>query len=276
MRDPTRWRDDQTGLTASAGVLLRGARRPQPPGAYELERLGAAVDGISRRPPPPSGLRLALAAAVAFAIAGGGTFGWALHMRNEKRAAAVAAAAEAEAHEAAQARRPSIDRLARDRLARVALAPAAPAPSAPAAPMRARRHAPAEPRVAAPAPAPAEAVSPNDMLAREVPLIDAGRSELATAPSRALATLELHRREFPRGQLAAEREFLAVQALVQMNRIEDAKRRAEELATRFPASSYAARATRSIREIEAQRAAPGLDGSRGAQRPVMQHTSDRL
>jgi hypothetical protein len=265
MRDPTRWRDEQTGLTAGAGVLLRGARRPQPPGADDLERLGAAVDGISRRPPPPSGLRLAVAGLVAFAIAGGGTAGWALHLRNEKRAAAAAVAAEVEAREATRVRRPTV----------AALAPAAPAP-APAAPApRVRRHAPAEPRVAASAPV--ETASPNDMLAREVPLIDAGRSELATSPSRALAALETHRREFPRGQLAAEREFLAVQALVQMNRLEEAKRRAEELATRFPTSSYAARAARSIREIEAQRgAAPPLDGSRGAQRPGMQHTSDRL
>jgi hypothetical protein len=269
MSDPTRWRDDQTGLTAGAGVLLRGARRPQPPAAHELERLGAAIDGISRRPAPPSGLRLALAGIVAFAIAGGGTFGWALHVRNEKRAAAAAVAAEMEAREAARVRRPSV----------ATLEPAAPAPVAPAAPVRVRRHAPAEPRVAAPAPAPApvETVSANDMLAREVPLIDAGRSELATSPSRALATLETHRREFPRGQLAAEREFLAVQALVQMNRIEDAKKRASELATRFPTSSYAARAARSIQEIEAQRAAvPSLDGSRGTGRPGAQGASDRL
>jgi TolA-binding protein len=141
--------------------------------------------------------------------------------------------------------------------------------------VRIRRHAAAETRAAAPAPA--EDVSTNDTLAREIPLIDAGRSELAATPSRALATLEIHRREFPRGQLAAEREFLAVQALVQMNRIEDAKRRAEELATRFPASSYAARAKRSIREVEAQGAAsPTSDESRGTQRPFMQHASDRL
>jgi hypothetical protein len=271
MSDPTRWRDEQTGLTAGAGGLLRGTRRPQPPAPHALERLGAAIDGIYRRPPPPSGLRLALAGAVAFAIAGGGTVGWALHVRNEKRAAAEAAAAavEADARETARVRRPTI----------AALAPAAPAPAAPA-PVKVRRHAPAEPRVAAPAPAPVEAVSPNDMLAREVPLIDAGRSELATSPSRALATLETHRREFPRGQLAAEREFLAVQALVQMNRIEDAKQRADELATRFPASSYAARAARAIREVEAQRAAaPALDGSRGTQRPGrqrQQRNDDRL
>ena len=107
MSDPTRWRDDPTGLTAGAGVLLRGTRRPQPPAAYELERLGAVVDGISRRPIPASGPRLAVAAVVAFAIAGGGTFVWALHVRNEKRAAAAAVAAEDPRRARAAARSPA-------------------------------------------------------------------------------------------------------------------------------------------------------------------------
>src|SRR6185503_11594639 len=104
MSDPTRWRDDPTGLTAGAGVLLRGARRPQPPAAHDLERLGAVVDGIYRRPMPASGPRLALAGVVAFVVAGGGTFGWALHMRNERRAAVAEEAARAAAREAPPAR----------------------------------------------------------------------------------------------------------------------------------------------------------------------------
>jgi hypothetical protein len=275
MSDPTRWRDDPTGLPAGAGVLLRGTRRPQPPAAYELERLGAVVDGISRRPIPASGLRLAVAAVVAFAIAGGGTFVWAVHVRNEKRAAAAAAAfgEDARVRETARVRRPAMATLTPD-----TLAPVAPTP---AAPVRVRRHAAAEPRV--PNAAPAEAMPSNDMLAREVPLIDAGRSELATSPSRALAALEAHRREFPHGQLAAEREFLAVQALVQMNRIADAKKRADDLAARFPTSSYAARAARLVHVPtdvdgdEAQRPGkPTLDGSRGTNHPGTRRASDRL
>jgi len=57
-------------------MLLRGARRPQGPDAHDLERLGAAVDEISRAPlrAPVPWLRLTLAGVVAFAIAGGGTF----------------------------------------------------------------------------------------------------------------------------------------------------------------------------------------------------------
>jgi hypothetical protein len=85
--------------------------------------------------------------------------------------------------------------------------------------------------------------------------------------------LETHRREFPRGQLAAEREFLAVQALLQMNHTADAKKRAEELGVHYPSSSYAARAARLIEDAEAQRAAvPTRDGSRGG----LQRVQDRL
>jgi hypothetical protein len=269
MRDPTRLRDHPGGMTAGAEVLLRGARRPQLPAAHDLDRLGAAVEGISRSPrsAPPSGLRLAVAGLVAAMIAGGGTFVWAWHAREERRMAA--AEANLRAAEAQQKLRPTY-----------AVAPVE-RPQAPAPPVArtARRHV-AEAHVAVPAPveAPAPVPSKSDGLAREVPLIDAGRADLAAgAPSRALESLEAHRREFPRGQLAAEREFLAVQALVQMNRTADAKQRAEELATRFPSSSYAARATRLIEDVEAQRAAvPRHDGSRGAGRPGAQRDQDRL
>jgi hypothetical protein len=167
------------------------------------------------------------------------------------------------------------------RAAKVAPAPAveaAPVRPVPV-PVRSRRHAEAKVAIATPAPAPVvEAAKPTDSLAREVPLIDEGRAALATTPSRALAVLETHRREFPRGQLAAEREFLAVQALLQMNHMVDAKKRAEELAVHFPQSSYAARAARLIEDAEAQRAAvPTKDGSRSGARPSgVQRDHDRL
>jgi len=271
MREPTRWRDDPTGLTAASGVLLRGARRPQPPGSRDLDRLGAAVEGIARAPSraPVSWLRLGVAGVLAFSIVGGGTFVWALHARNAKRLAAAGPAVEVS--EPARAHR-AVPQTAIAALQPQAEVERAPVPAAHTA--RVRRHV-AEARVAAPAPA--EAAAPTDSLAREIPLIDAGRSDLATAPSRALAALETHRREFPRGQLAAEREFLAVQALLQMNRIADANKRAAELAARYPSSSYAARAARLIEDLEAQRAAvPARDGSGGNHRPGLPRERDRL
>jgi hypothetical protein len=260
-------------MTAVSGTLLRGARRPQLPGSRDLERLGAAVEGIARAPiaPPPSFLRLALAGTLAFLIVGGGTFVYALHARNASRLAAAAPAttpdAPAQAHRAAVAALPATTPTA-------AAQPSAP-PAAPAA-RPGKRHV-FEARVVAATPPPAETAAPTDALAREVPLIDAGRADLATAPSRALAALETHRREFPRGQLAAEREFLTVQALVQMNHIADAKRRAEELAAHHPSSSYAARAARLIEDVQAQRAVvPARDGSRTGYRPGSPRDPDRL
>ncbi|HEY5091403.1 MAG TPA: hypothetical protein VIK30_15590, partial [Polyangia bacterium] len=83
-----------------------------------------------------------------------------------------------------------------------------------------------------------------DSLVVEIALIDAARADVNAAPVRALASLEAHRRQFPRGQLAAEREFLAVEALRRLDRLEEARRRAADLQSSYPSSSYAARAAR--------------------------------
>src|SRR5262245_61593193 len=188
MSDPTRLRNHPGRMTAGTEVLLRGARRPQAPDAYDLERLGAAVEGISRSPrsAPPSALRLAVAGLVAAMIAGGGTFVWAWHAREERRLAA--AEGNQRAAETSQKQRPA-------HLVVPAGRPQAPAPVV----IRAGKRHVAEAHVAAPAPveAPAPVLSKTDALAREVPLIDAGRADLAAgAPSRALESLEAHRREF--------------------------------------------------------------------------------
>ena len=95
-------------------------------------------------------------------------------------------------------------------------------------------------------PARAEAPPPPgspDPLTRETELIAAARSEIGAAPSAALASLDDHRREFPAGQLAPEREFLVVDALRRLNRIGEARERALDLSRRFPSSSYGVRAT---------------------------------
>src|SRR6478609_9222073 len=141
MSDPRRLRDDPSGATE---ILLRGARRPQPPGAFDLQRLEAAVDEIARAPVrgQVSWLRLAVAGAFAFAIVGGGTFVWALHARDMKRRAEEAAAQEG--MERALARAP--------KGASVATAPTEQALSVRPSPTRSRRHT-AEPKAAVAAPA---------------------------------------------------------------------------------------------------------------------------
>jgi len=240
MRDPTRLRHDPTGRSSGVDVLLRGARRPQPPAADDLARLGAVVDGLSRQPHVSAPRRWMVGGATAIAvIAGLGTGVWAL--RGGGRTVAPPASEIAPARVVA----------ARARVeAEPPLAVEQPSPPVAAAEPRAAATRPSARRPARPviaprtAPPATAAVASADTLAREIALIDAGRGSLATAPARALAVLETHRREFPHGQLAAEREFLAVEALLAAHRNDDARRRAADLAARYPSSSYAARAAR--------------------------------
>jgi hypothetical protein len=87
-------------------------------------------------------------------------------------------------------------------------------------------------------------VTVADTLAQETALIDAARAEAARSPALALQLLERHGTEFPDGQLAPEREFLAVEALSRLGRHGEATQRAAALKRRAPHSSYAARAER--------------------------------
>jgi hypothetical protein len=76
-------------------------------------------------------------------------------------------------------------------------------------------------------------------LARERELIEPARSALIrTQAESALAAVGRHETEFPEGQLAEEREAIAVQALVLMGNFEDAKARATSFKQRFPSSLF--------------------------------------
>ncbi len=86
--------------------------------------------------------------------------------------------------------------------------------------------------------------APADALERESGLIDVAIRSLNSDPQEALAALDRHAREFPNGQMAAEREFLAVRLLRSLGRESDARARADSLAARYPSSPYAARARR--------------------------------
>lgn len=105
--------------------------------------------------------------------------------------------------------------------------------------------------VPAPSPAPAPSIGPasgtdaagvsDQDLVRERRLVDTARSALARRDATsALAALDEHRRAFPRGQLVEMREALAVQALVQAGRGDDARARAARFHQRFQGSIYEA------------------------------------
>jgi len=232
MTDPRRWRSDPSRV-AAADLLLRAVRCPRPPGADDLARLSNIVCDIPRR----AALRkrrharliagvvgLALSASLATSV-------WAWRRAEDGlravRPGQPACVPESPRREAAHASgrsmgvvasRPIVRRLARQ-----------PRPNAPVPPAR------VEPPL-----------SPHgsDPLQRETELITAARSEIAAVPGAALARLDEHRREFPDGQFAPEREFLAVDALRRLNRSGEARDRALDLASRFPSSSYGVRATR--------------------------------
>lgn len=78
-------------------------------------------------------------------------------------------------------------------------------------------------------------------LVRERQLVDTARSALARHDATAaLAAIDEHARTYARGQLVEMREALAVQALAQAGRVDDAKSRAARFHAKFPGSLYGA------------------------------------
>jgi hypothetical protein len=231
MTDPTRWRSDPS-RRPTADLLLRAVRCPRSPAAADLARLSKVVCDIPRR----AALRRRRVARALAGVAGLvlsaslATSVWAWR-RAEDGARAVASAPRARTPETR--RREPVRSSGR---------PTAVVPPRAIVRRLARHHAPS----AAVQPARAEARPPLDLpdpLTRETELIAAARSEIGAAPGAALASLDDHRREFPGGQLAPEREFLVVDALRRLHRIGEARERALELSRRFPSSSYGVRAT---------------------------------
>ncbi len=117
-----------------------------------------------------------------------------------------------------------------DRDRPVAAAPPPPTPDAVAIPAAA----------STPPPAPASAVSngsPGNSLAAERSLLDIARSAFGRGEGDlALAALARHEKAFPNGQLAEEREALAVRSLVLTARADEARARGARFRRRYPTS----------------------------------------
>jgi hypothetical protein len=109
-------------------------------------------------------------------------------------------------------------------------------PSSSATPASASASAPLRIAGARPAPSPEK-----PRRADEFELIQRAQDKLASEPARALAILQEHARLFPTGELTQERETMAVEALVRMHRIPEARTRANALLARFPRTPYVAR-----------------------------------
>jgi hypothetical protein len=72
-------------------------------------------------------------------------------------------------------------------------------------------------------------------------VLDQAKRALERDPAAALSALERHRIEFLTSSLWAEREILAITALVRLGRRAEAEARAESLRRRIPGSLYASR-----------------------------------
>jgi outer membrane protein assembly factor BamD (BamD/ComL family) len=101
-----------------------------------------------------------------------------------------------------------------------------PTPSAPAAPS------------AKPAPQTSARAADDDLAAEQV-LVETGRAALGRGDSAsALAALDKHVRQFPRGRLAEERDVLRVQALALAGRTDEARALAQTFRARYPKSVF--------------------------------------
>lgn len=109
-------------------------------------------------------------------------------------------------------------------------------PAAPAVLKRARGAASASPAA-------------EDTLAAESALVGRARATLDASPGEALALLEDHARRFPRGELAAERDFLKIKALRRLGRADEARQHARTYATKHPSSPYAPAARTILGEL---------------------------
>ncbi len=85
------------------------------------------------------------------------------------------------------------------------------------------------------------AESRQDTLEREARMLERARALLPTDARAALATLNRHQSEFPRGALAIERDLLSVDALLRLGQRSEAEARARALRGNAPGSLYDAR-----------------------------------
>jgi hypothetical protein len=97
------------------------------------------------------------------------------------------------------------------------------------------------PRHPSAAPSAAASAEPkSDTMPRERALLDVARTAFGKRDPRAtIAALEQHRREFPNGKLAEERDALMIEALVEAGRGSEAKQRGAEFKASHPKSILA-------------------------------------
>jgi hypothetical protein len=86
--------------------------------------------------------------------------------------------------------------------------------------------------------APAGKPPPHVDAAGELELLTRARRALGSAPERSLALVAEHARTYHEGTFAQERELLGIEALVKLQRMDEARLRAARFARRYPRSAH--------------------------------------
>jgi TolA-binding protein len=220
MIDPPRLREGGTEAPAELKDLFRAAKKPEPLTPATDARLGAQVTALAALPATPliKGLPWLIAAG---AVVVAGALGL-LAQRTPPLATAASPPATASSPPAVVVE---------------AVAPAAPAPE-----IQPPAEKPRAPATSAGQAAPAEAASSSeDALAGEAQLLNQAHAAMASDPRKAHAFASAHAKRYPRGQLAAERELILVQALVKLGRVREAEARGRALRKSAPSSIYGQR-----------------------------------
>jgi TolA-binding protein len=220
MIDPPRLREGGSEAPSELKDLFLAAKKPEPLTPATDARLTAQVTALAALPATP------LLKGLPWLIAGGavvvaGAFGLVA-----ERAPAPGPAPNS----AATASSPPA----------VTVDPVTPAASTPE--LQAPAEKPRAPATSAGHAAPAEAASSSeDALAGEAQLLNQAHAAMAGDPRKAHAFASTHAKRYPRGQLAAERELILVQALVKLGRVSEAEARGRALRKSAPSSIYSER-----------------------------------
>ena len=237
--DPERLRNSANLPPGLRSALSSGASRPLPINTRQRLRqrvLAAGTVGAVASAATWAGWAKASAVVLMLAGAAGGGVFW-LHKQESTVAEAPRAAAPPLAEPTTLAN--GLNDGANDAVAVTAEAPAE------AVPLRARKRR--IKRVVTPPSAAVERVAapePELDLAAETRLLSQAQAALHATPAAALAATDKHAARFPNGLLLAERELLAAEALLRLERAAEAEDRLRALIASQPGAIYTQRARR--------------------------------
>lgn len=219
MIDPPRLREGGSEAPPELKDLFLDAKKPVPLTSAQDAQLAARVTALAALPATP------LVKGLPWLIAGGAVVVAGALTLVTQRTPTMGAAPSAQATNSAPAAASS----------EVVPAEAAPEAQTPAV---AERAPAASGRHAGPA---AATSSSEDALAGEAKLLNQAHAAMSSDPHQAYAFASAHAKRYPRGQLAAERELIMVQALVKLGRVREAETRGRALRKSAPSRIYGER-----------------------------------